>query len=205
MSTTSLQIDANTGNAQHSTGPRTSDGKARSAQNSLSHGLTSRDVVVTDADRAEFNELQTSLNAELRPQGALETGIFQQLIHAAWNLARIRRLETELWQIEPNLLLDETVSKAFERLGRYHVRTERSYFRALTQLKDLQVNRAVPARPLAPELEPAPSPAEANPTKRTQSAARQLIDVIPISDNRRLFDPLAPPPTPPCDCKNFLT
>ena len=168
---TPLQIAANTENAQLSTGPRTPEGKARSARNACSHGLTSRDLVIAEDDRAEFEELQTSLYAELSPEGPLETGIFQQLIHASWNLARIRRLEAELWQIEPNLLLDESASKAFDRLGRYQGRTERSYFRALRELQQLQSNRALRALLPEAEAEAAPPLAKVKLTKRTQSPA----------------------------------
>ena len=70
---TAAQIAANQTNAQSSTGPRTEEGKARSAQNATKHGLTSRQFVIAPHQREEFDELQSSLLAELAPQGAVET------------------------------------------------------------------------------------------------------------------------------------
>src|SRR5260370_8723538 len=142
---TAAQHAANAANVLQCTGPRSEEGKNRSAQNARTHGLTSRDLVVAEHEREEFEQFQSALIDELRPEGPLETTVVRQLLHAAWNLQRIRRLESELWQIEPNLLLSDDSSKAFERLGRYQTRTERSYYRALKELKDLQLNRVLRA------------------------------------------------------------
>ena len=115
---TAAQHAANAANAVHSTGPRTEEGKNRSSQNARTHGLTSRDLVVAEHEREEFEQFQSALIDELRPEGPLETTVARQLLHSAWNLQRIRRMESELWQIEPNLLLSDDSSKAFERLSR---------------------------------------------------------------------------------------
>ena len=45
------QIKANKQNAQHSTGPRTENGKARVALNALKHGLTGKQIVLPHEDR----------------------------------------------------------------------------------------------------------------------------------------------------------
>ena len=45
MSTSAAQIAANIQNAQSSTGPRTAEGKAASAKNSVIHGLFSGDFI----------------------------------------------------------------------------------------------------------------------------------------------------------------
>ena len=46
-------IRANRRNAQASTGPRTSEGKARSGQNSRTHGLTSKNSNLLDSEEIE--------------------------------------------------------------------------------------------------------------------------------------------------------
>src|SRR5204863_3115876 len=90
---TAAQNIANQSNAQLSTGPRTTEGKTRVSQNTLRHGLTAKHLVIRDDEREEFTALQDALAAELDPQGALEVLTFRELVHAAWNLNRFRRIE----------------------------------------------------------------------------------------------------------------
>src|ERR1035438_5174370 len=52
MSASPARKSANTANAQLSTGPRTPEGKSRSAQNASKHGLTAADLVIGPEDRA---------------------------------------------------------------------------------------------------------------------------------------------------------
>ena len=92
---TNAQINANQANAQHSTGPKSAEGKARVAQNAIRHGLTAKHLVVREDDREEFEALRDQLLQEYAPQGATETVVFNELVHAAWNLARFRRIEGE--------------------------------------------------------------------------------------------------------------
>lgn len=95
MNVTPEKLAANRANAQHSTGPKTEDGKARVSQNAVKHGLTSKDIIVRPDEREEFEALQSDLLAEIAPFGALEGLLFEQLLHAAWNLRRLRRLEAK--------------------------------------------------------------------------------------------------------------
>jgi hypothetical protein len=95
------QLAANTANAQHSTGPRTPEGKTVSAQNSRKHGLTSKDLVIGADEQPEFD-------------------------------------------------LDPAVQKDADRLALYYSRTERSYYRALRELRSLQTSRAVHAGMIPP-------------------------------------------------------
>src|SRR6185312_17191744 len=90
------QQTANHANAQHSTEPRTPEGKARVAQNAVRHGLTAKHLVIRPDDQAEFDQFQADLAAELDPQGTVEALTFHELLHAAWNLRRFRRIEAEL-------------------------------------------------------------------------------------------------------------
>ena len=67
---TAAQCLANHANAQLSTGPRTGQGKARSAQNHLSHGLSSREFIVLPGQQAEFEEFSAGLREAVQPVGA---------------------------------------------------------------------------------------------------------------------------------------
>src|SRR5260370_3311369 len=93
MSTSPARLAANAANAQHSTGPRTPEGRARSSQNARTHGLTARDVLIAPDEREEFEELLSDYQTDVQPQGAAQQSLFDYLVAAAWNLRRIRRME----------------------------------------------------------------------------------------------------------------
>ena len=128
------QIDANRVNAQHSTGPRTEDGKARSSRNALKHGLNAKEFFVPDDEQQEFAELGDSLAEELHLQTALEQNLFSHILHAAWTLHRVRRMESEILATSPDPLTGDD-ARRLELLARYHTRAERSYHRNLNELR----------------------------------------------------------------------
>ena len=134
---------ANAANAQLSTGPKTEEGKARVSQNARKHGLTARDLVVPDDQKEEFDELLADHTVELAPIGVIEQTIFNQLVRAAWDLRRIGRMEAGLCQNGVDPLADESKRAEVERLARYHSRIERSYYRALRELRIAQTNRGL--------------------------------------------------------------
>jgi hypothetical protein len=142
MSTTA-QITANQANAQHSTGPVTPEGKSRVSKNAIRHGLTAKDLIVRDDEREEFAIFQQALIEELAPQGAIETITFHELLHAAWNLRRFRRLEVECCSCTEGEMLEPGDAAISDRLARYQARAQRAYYRALAELRTLQTNRAL--------------------------------------------------------------
>jgi len=136
------------------------------------HGLTFRDVVLLEDEKEAFAHLQESLEAELQPQGALEQDLFRQLVVAAWNIRRVRRLEAKLVPDVSDPMLEDLADPALTRLARYQARFERSYFRCLRELRILQTNRALRScmEPRKTEREPLPVLASvAEITKRTHS------------------------------------
>jgi hypothetical protein len=135
---------ANAANAQLSTGPRTEEGKRQSSQNARTHGLTAQHPVIPDEDGAAFQELRTQLQAETKPQGTLQQIIFEQLLHSAWNLRRVRAMETELNASAPDAFLtDDGPTAKLDHLARHHTRIERAFFRSLRELKALQTDAAL--------------------------------------------------------------
>jgi hypothetical protein len=135
---------ANAANAQLSTGPRTDEGKRQSSQNARTHGLTGQNPVIPEEDRAAFDELRAQLHAETKPQGALQQIVFEELVHAAWNLHRVRAMEAEINASAPDALLsDEGPGAQLDRLARHHTRIERAFFRSLRELKALQTDAAL--------------------------------------------------------------
>ena len=76
-------------NGARSRGPQSKEGKARSAQNALKHGMRAQKyVVLPDEDAAEFAGLEAALVEELAPVGALQTVLARRVAIAAWRLAR---------------------------------------------------------------------------------------------------------------------
>ncbi len=65
------QLESNRKNSQMSTGPRSAEGKARSASNSYKHGLTGEGVVLPHEDAEAFNNLVETLETEMRPKNTL--------------------------------------------------------------------------------------------------------------------------------------
>ena len=92
--TTESQKRANRENAKKSTGPRTEEGKARSSQNSLRHGLLARDAVLPGEDPAEFDRQLSTLEDDIRPANSLEFALVRQIADAEYRLRRLGRLES---------------------------------------------------------------------------------------------------------------
>jgi hypothetical protein len=123
----------------------TDEGRARVGQNSITHGLTATRLVVREDEREEFEALRADLLNEHSPQGATETITFNDILHGAWTVHRCRRLEAEA---ASGTLLDVTHPDTFitlERIARYQARAQRSYYRALKELRLLQTNRVTRA------------------------------------------------------------
>jgi hypothetical protein len=147
MASSPARLAANAANAQHSTGPRTPEGRAVSSQNARTHGLTASDLIVAPDEREEFEELLNAYTTEVQPQGRLQQTFFDALVEAAWNLIRIRRAEAKLCANIPclDLLDDEVIQKKLERLARHKTRIERTFHHSLKELKALQTNAVLVA------------------------------------------------------------
>jgi hypothetical protein len=171
MPTSSAQFAANAANAQHSTGPRTPEGKARSSHNASKHGLTAREVVIAPGEQPEFDDLLANFQADVKPQGAIQQTLFNQLVSAAWNLRRIARMEASLCAAVSNkgLLANHDLQIQLDRLARHHTRLERSFRHCLKELKLLQTNAVIQSSLPAPLRNNVPPLTSANEiAKRTQ-------------------------------------
>jgi hypothetical protein len=138
-------------NGARSRGPKTEEGKTRSAQNALKHGLRAeRFVLLPDEDAAEFEAKEAALVEDLAPEGALEGILVRRIARAAWRLSRADRIEAELFAQERYgdgdlglaLIRDSNGACAFPTLFRYRGAAEAELWRALKALKALQAERA---------------------------------------------------------------
>jgi hypothetical protein len=175
MSPSAARQTANAANAHLSTGPKTPEGKARSSGNARTHGLTAKDLVIGPEDREEFDELLAGLQTDISPQGALQHTLFDELVASAWNLRRIRRMETDLCAgatTYRDLLNDDELQTKLDRLARHKSRIERTFHRSLKELKALQTSDAIRSLipcDIAETVPPLASPSEI--AKRTQACA----------------------------------
>ena len=167
MSTSPARLAANAANAQHSTGPRTPEGRARSSQNARTHGLTARDVIVEPHEREEFEQFLNRYQTDVAPQDAVQLSVFDDLVAAAWDLRRIRRMQVRA--CSDTTRTAEQLEKDLDRLYRYKTCIERTFHRSLKELKALQTNSFIAAT--LPEIVRPHVPPLANATqiaKRTQ-------------------------------------
>jgi hypothetical protein len=93
--TTQAKIIANRLNAQKSTGPRTPQGKALASQNSLKHGFSARQAVISSEDQAEFDLYREQFLEELSPQTPVESMLAERIVTLSWRLKRSLRIQTQ--------------------------------------------------------------------------------------------------------------
>ena len=91
------QFAANRANAANSTGPRTPDGKARSAQNARKHGFAAAaHTVLCIEDANDVADLRTDLIEFYQPANSQELFAIERIALAQHAMLRIARLETGL-------------------------------------------------------------------------------------------------------------
>ena len=179
VSVSNARAEASRKNGAKSRGPKTEEGKARSAQNALKHGMRAQKyLVLPEEDGAEFAALEAALIEELAPVGALQTLLARRVAVAAWRLARADRIETELFEergyaqrrLGLALIRDGNGTRSFETLLRYRGAAMAEFWRALRTLKALQAEQALGGR-----CRPggAPDPARAAATARRSRATER--------------------------------
>jgi hypothetical protein len=99
------QIEANRLNALKSTGPRTAQGKQRSRQNAVRHGLTAETVITCLENAANYQAFEASIASDYRTRTVTECILISRLASLLWRLRRSTSIETGLFQIEGQLML----------------------------------------------------------------------------------------------------
>ena len=154
------RTEINRANAQHSTGPKTPEGKKHSSLNALRHGLTGQIIVMPTEDLHAYQLHLKSFTDEYHPKGATESHLVQALADTSWRLNRVAALETNLLTLgvanaqspitdAPQKVQDafsivvalESQSKALANLSMHSQRLSRQFERTLIQLRDLQKTR----------------------------------------------------------------
>jgi hypothetical protein len=128
------QIEANRRNAHLSTGPVTEEGKRRSRQNALRHGLTAETVIDALEDADDYAAFEMAVTADYDAQSAVERELVLRLASLLWRLRRATTIESGLFKIQAKHLLvfrqrrqtHQERPKIIDSLSRYAVGTEDS-------------------------------------------------------------------------------
>ena len=99
------QIEANRRNARLSTGPVTEEGKRRSRQNALRHGLTAETVIDALEDAEDYAAFEMAVTADYDAQSAVERELVLRLASLLWRLRRATAIESGLFKIQAKHLL----------------------------------------------------------------------------------------------------
>jgi hypothetical protein len=161
MPVSQRQLEANRANAQKSTGPRSTAGRQRSSQNARRHGITAQVTIMTEEDRAKFDQFCKEMIAELAPEGALELFHAASAAEQAWRMQDARAkcnniialghfdgtgdmYEADNPETNAALTAAQTVLEHAKTLGLislYEQRIQRSFQKHCDELRQLQAER----------------------------------------------------------------
>jgi hypothetical protein len=163
MSTTEKQAESNRQNAQHSTGPKTAEGKAKVGRNAVKHGLYSNQTVLNSRhhqeDRAEYDRLLQSVTIELLPETSFQHLLVKRIVDCLWRLRRAVTAETaqihrQLDTAEDTLRTDELVN----RLSMRFLRTKKDDTASGGDTHPPDLSHPEPVEGSAPDTETPPDP-----------------------------------------------
>ena len=132
------QQKANRENAQHSTGPKTPEGKEAIRFNALTYGLRTRATILPNEDCADYFRLWDELEADWQPQTRTERCYLETMVTTQWLLTRLAASERKIYETigvsEKHFIMLAYVAKQRAQL-------ERSFRTAIADMKQLQKER----------------------------------------------------------------
>jgi hypothetical protein len=136
--TSSRRIEANRRNAQHSTGPKTDEGKATSSQNAIRHGIFVTKLLNGAATEtaSEIQELAAGLREHYKPDGIMEEILVQKIVVETARYSRVLGFEQPESGYNRMYFL-----VCLDKIMRYTTSTSRSLYRAIEELERLQAAR----------------------------------------------------------------
>ena len=99
------QIEANRRNAQMSTGPITEEGKRKSRQNAVRHGLTAETVIDSLEDAEDYAAFELAVTSDYDADSAVERELVLRLASVLWRLRRATSIETGLFKAQAKRVL----------------------------------------------------------------------------------------------------
>lgn len=160
MTSSHAKTESNRQNAQHSTGPRTAEGKARSSMNATRHGLTGQVIVLPGEDLKLYSAFCLEFFTEWQPKGPTERHLVQTLADNQWRIHRAHayelaiyangqhtygeRVDTDRPDVHAALtagVVELEHSRELDRLSRHGSRIQRDFENTLRRLQALQAER----------------------------------------------------------------
>ena len=158
-----IRDEINRANAGKSTGPKTTEGKQRSAMNAFKHGLTGQSLMLQPNEMEAYNRLTVALLSDLKPKTEPECQLAQKIIDGHFRLNRLAGVENNMFnfgliQHTTDTPHDDRVevmvaqtrawieqSHAFDVLGRYETRLSRQLLKYTEEFERLQTVRRAEA------------------------------------------------------------
>ena len=137
MPASAARTEANRANAKFSTGPRTTEGKQRSASNALRHGITAKQALIPTDDPQAYQEFCEEFIGDMKPLGALERQLVQNLADMQWRLNRCRSIEQSILAFEPGPAQIDSLNK----FSLYEHRLSRNFQATLRQFLEVKAAR----------------------------------------------------------------
>jgi hypothetical protein len=103
------QILASRANGALSRGPKTPEGKAKSSQNAIRHGMFAKCVILTIENAAAFQDLLEGYYDRFRPRDEVERGLVDEMVAASWRLRRAFTIEMNM--LEKDMSARPTLSR----------------------------------------------------------------------------------------------
>jgi hypothetical protein len=151
------QQKANRQNAQHSTGPKTPEGKDAIRFNALTYGLRTRATILERENGADYSQLWDELEADWQPQTRTERCHLETMVTSQWLLKRVAESESLIYECiefgEQQLVMLGYVAKQRAQL-------ERSFRTAIADMQQSQKERQAQPQPIqtTPTEKAAPEP-----------------------------------------------
>ena len=138
--TSARKIEANRRNAQRSTGPKTPEGKAKSSQNSITHGIFVKKFLNGAAPEtvAEIEALAAGIREHYQPADMLEEMLVQKIVIEAAREHRVLGFEQKFEESTSGPI---HLVACLGHVARYATSTSRALYRAIQELERVQAAR----------------------------------------------------------------
>jgi hypothetical protein len=162
------QIEANRRNARLSTGPATEEGKNKSRQNAIRHGLTAETVITALEDAEDYAAFELAVTADYDAQSAVERELVLRLASVLWRLRRANAIETGLFKLQASQLLQFRTRKQGYRDRQMII--DEIYRSAVIDERDLGQDQGETASSLEPG-----SPSTSDPADQSGDLTRAFV------------------------------